>query len=108
MNFGIHIRRGLKVSAALLLGGCFARPLAVVPLNSPDTLAGGTASRQLYSIHDGIKPTNKSRITPKAWKRAQGFCKTLGEVPQEELLTQQWPPVRDLVFSCVPLPVGFK
>jgi hypothetical protein len=108
MNFRIHVQRGLTVSAALLLGGCFARPLAVVPLNAPDTQAGSTASNQLYSIHDGIKPTNASRVTPKAWKRAQAFCKGLGEVPQEELLTQQWPPVRDLVFSCVSPPAGFK
>jgi hypothetical protein len=108
MNIGIRVRRGLTVGAALLLGGCFARPLAVVPLNAPDTQAGGTASQQFYSIHDGIKPTNRSRVTPKAWKRAQAFCKGLGEVPQEELLTQQWPPVRDFVFSCVPAPSGFK
>jgi hypothetical protein len=96
----MYARRALKVTAVLLLSGCFARPLAVVPLNSPETQVGGTAGKQLYSIHDGIKPTNKSRVTPKAWKRAQAFCKGLGEVPQEELLTQQWPPVRDLVFSC--------
>jgi hypothetical protein len=100
---GLHLRRTFAFTASLMLWGCFARPLAVVPLNAPETQVG-TAGKQFYSIHDGIKPTNKSRVTPKAWKRAQAFCRGLGEVPQEELLTQQWPPIRDLVFSCVPVP----
>ena len=95
---------GIALIASLQLMGCAARPIAVVPLNSQRTGVEGAAGEQLYSIANGIKATNTTSIVPKAWKRAQEFCKSFGKQPQDVQVGQQWPPVRDLVFTCVPVP----
>jgi hypothetical protein len=105
MTLHRHTQRGgIALIASLQLLGCATRPLAVLPLAASARTDGSTASEPLYSIHNGIKPTNTSSITPKAWKRAQEFCKGFGKQPQEVQVGQQWPPVRDFVFSCVPPP----
>lgn len=100
-----YIRLGsIALVAALQMVGCASRPIAVVPLNSQGNGIAGAPSEPLYSIANGIKATNTTSITPKAWKRAQEFCKNLGKQPQDVQVGQQWPPVRDFVFACVPIP----
>jgi hypothetical protein len=62
------------------------------------------SGRPLYSIKNGIQVADTGPVTAKAWKRAVAFCKEQDRQPREEQITQQWPPVRDFIFSCVPLP----
>jgi hypothetical protein len=95
---------GAALIAALPLVGCGGQPLVVETLPAAPSAVTVAPGRQLYRIKDGIKVSNTAAVTPKAWQRASVFCRTLGKNPREEQATQQWPPVRDFIFSCVPVP----